>query len=307
MKHLFSFFITFTWLWCTGQETAPQRLRFSFPELPPLVQPALPATVSPGAAVRHTQPSPATDLTTRPLADSLHIYALESTGAWYSENSLGNGVMNPFSSGHALSGTIARIGDGYLSGSSSFITRPALGNVASASLSLSQTVDERLSFSVGLSGNKYHMGRDAWNDYGVFARASYHITDRLTINAFGQHYFHPTFHSVGAMPFVSASAYGGTLGYKISDRVSLDVGVQRYYDPYTGRWKTLPIVAPTIQLAGTPISVDVGGFLYQILHAAFGNKQDYYTPGNRNLPALPIGDPGFNPNSPVRIPDCFRR
>lgn len=306
MKHLFSFLITFTWLWCTGQETAPQGPGFSFPELPPLVQPALPATVSPGAAVRHTQPSPAIDLSTRPLADSLQIYANGYTGAWQ-PNSLDNRMLNPFGSDHALSGAITRIGDGYLSGSSSFTTRPALGNVASATLSLTQTVDERLSFRVGLSGNKYHMGRDAWNDYGVFARASYQITDRLTFNAFGQHYFHPTFHSVGAMPFVNTSAYGGTLGYKISDRVSLDVGAQRYYDPYTGRWKTLPIVAPTIQLAGTPISVDVGGFLYQILHAAFGNKRDYYTPGNRNLPPRPIGDPGFNPNSPVRIPDCFRR
>ena len=153
------------------------------------------------------------------------------------------------------------------------------------------------------------MGREAWNSYGVWGQASWKLSDVFTLNAFGQYYTNQQFHSVASMPFLQDTRYGGTLVIKMSDHFSLDVGAQRYYDVYTGRWRTVPIVAPTLNVMGQPISIDAGGLLYQILDAVLGKGRNYknyndYSPTDHQFNApMPAG---FNPNSPVRIPDALR-
>ena len=109
------------------------------------------------------------------------------------------------------------------------------------------------------------------------------------------------------MPYMQDTRYGGTLGIKMSDKVSLDVGAQRYYDPYLRQWKTVPIIAPTVSVMGQPLSLDVGGLLYQVLDYVFGSSKNGNGYGS-HLPDFRQGPvpAGFNPNSPIRIPDALR-
>lgn len=183
---------------------------------------------------------------------------------------------NPYSRDWQASGVIARLGDGVLGGSGSRASFPALGNVATGSLWVTQTVDERLTLTGGITGSKYHFGREAWNDYGVWGRASYQINGTLSLNAFGQYNFNPHYHSMGAMGITQNSNYGATLGVKVSDNFSVDVGAQRYYDVYSHRWRTIPILAPTVKVLGQPLSVDVGGILYGLLKSLGGGHDGGY-------------------------------
>ena len=126
-------------------------------------------------------------------------------------------------------------------------------------------VGDRFQVTAGVTGSKYHFDRSAWNDYGFFGNASFMINNNLSLNAFGQYHLNQQFHSVAAMPFLGTASYGGTLGWRATDYFSLDVGARRIYDPYTGKWRTLPIVQPTISLVGVPISFDAGPLLYQLI------------------------------------------
>ena len=217
---------------------------------------------------------------------------------------------NPYGRDWASGGVITRVGSGYLTGAGSHTTYPGMGNMASANLAITLPMGDRLQITAGLTGSKYHFDRDAWNDYGVFGNASFALNERFTLNAFGQYYINQRYHSVAVMSFLGSSSYGGTLGWKASDWFSLDMGARRLYDPYTGTWRTLPIVQPTLTVFGAPISFDAGPLIYQMLDNIFGNKQrrDWgdakYQPVS--VPDAIRNQPGFNPNSPVPIPDVFR-
>ena len=183
---------------------------------------------------------------------------------------------NPYSRDWSASGVIARYDNAYLGASGGYTTLPALGTVGSASLSFTGVYDDdRLTLTAGMSGMKYHMGRDAWNDYGFFGRASYRLSDGLSLNLFGQYYLDQRFHSVAAMGYMQDASYGGTLGIKLGDNVGLNLGAQRYYDTYSHRWRTLPVVAPVVNVFGQPMSFDVGGLIYEFVDALIHNNKKY--------------------------------
>ena len=218
---------------------------------------------------------------------------------------------SPYGHDWSSAGVITRVGGGYLTGAGSHSTYPGMGNMASASVAFTMPMGDRLAVTAGLTGSKYHFDNAAWNDYGVFGNASFRLNDRLSLNAFGQYYVNQQFHSVAVMPFLGSSSYGGTLGWRASDKFSLDIGVRRIYDPYTRTWRTLPIVQPTFNLFGAPISFDAGPLIYQLLDNLFGNgknNRDWGDPRYRpvSAPGAVTSQPGFNPNSPVPVPDVFR-
>lgn len=298
-----------------GQESAPIHLELDTRGLTErFMQPITPQLPTPSTSL-FTKP----DLTepirldwrTAPLTDSLRAYDRMDLkmGYIFPTHSVRdyNFVMDPYSRNWSSSGVIATIGSGYLAGAGSFTAMPGLGNVGSASVSLTQPLGERLVVTAGLSGNKYHFGPQVWNSYGVYGNASYRLNERLTLNAFGQYFRNPMIGSVAAMPYMQDTRYGGTLGIKMSNRVSLDVGAQRYYDPYLRQWRTVPIIAPTVNVMGQPLSLDVGGLVYQILENVFGGSKSGNGYGS-HLPDFQKGPvpAGFNPNSPIRIPDALR-
>lgn len=200
---------------------------------------------------------------------------------------------NPFSRDWSAGGEVLRLDQNLsLIGSGSYTAYPALGNIGTGSLGLQAKPIDRLTLGVGANVVKYHMGRSAWNDFGLYVNGSYQLTDALSVNAFGQYYFDQRYHSVGGMGLMQNAVYGGTLGYKFSDSFSLAVGAQRYYDAYTHTWRTVPIVAPTFKIFGAPLTVDVGGLIYNIVEALIYNSSDSHSGY-----AMPSGGSLVNPAS----------
>lgn len=317
MKRVLFIFLTMVALVGAAQEGQTLKLQFDPSTISPqFTMPELPAVVMPASNIKPTFNAnlpTAADLHLdykSQLADSLAVYQHQwrtvtpSLPRFHYDTS-------PYSRDWSSSGVITRVGGGYLTGAGSHTTYPGMGDMASASVAFTMPMGDRFLLTTGLTGSKYHFDREAWNDYGFFANASFRLSDRLSLNAFGQHYVNQLYHSVAAMPFMGVSSYGGTLGWRASDNFSLDVGARRIYDPYTGTWRTLPVVQPTINLFGAPISFDAGPLIYQVLNYMFGSgkhDRDWGDPRYRpvNVPDAVRNQPGFNPNSPVSIPDAFR-
>ena len=318
MKQVLSILMAMVALISMAQESQGLKLQFDQSKInPQFTQPELPTAITPSTNIKPTYnvnlPT-AADLHLdyhNSFADSLAIYQQD-----WNTNSMTalprfRFDTNPYSRDWSSGGVITRVGGGYLTGSGSHTTYPGMGNTASASVAFTMPMGDRFQVTAGLTGSKYHFDRSAWNDYGVFGNASFRINDRLSLNAFGQYYVNQQFHSVAAMPFLGSSSYGGTLGWRASDNFSLDMGVRRIYDPYTGQWRTLPVVQPTFKLFGAPISIDAGPWIYQALDYIFGGSKknrDWGDPKYRpvSVPDVIRNQPGFNPNSPVPIPDAFR-
>ena len=319
MKRVLSILVVLAALVGVAQENQGIKLQFDQSKISPqFTQPELPSVITPATNIKPTfkanLPTAADlklDYTKSGLADSLAIYQQD----WRDERLTAlphfRFDTNPYSRDWSTGGVITRVGNGYLTGASSHTTYLGMGNTTSASVAYTLPIGNRFQLTAGLTGNKYHFDRNAWNDYGAFGNASFRLNDHLSLNAFGQYYANQQFHSVAAMPFLGSSSYGGTLGWRASDNFSLDVGARRIYDPYTGRWRTLPVVQPSFNLFGAPISFDAGPLIYQILDYMFGGgkSRDWGDPKYRpvTVPDAIRNQPGFNPNSPVPIPDAFRR
>lgn len=319
MKRILYIIMALTALTGFSQENQGIKLQFDQSKISPqFTMPAMPMTVMPATNIKPTfsgkLPTAADlqlDFNANRLTDSLAYYQQDWNDNRMSHLPQFRYDTNPYSRDWSSSGVITRVGAGYLTGAGSHTTYPGMGNIASASMALTMPLGDRFQVTAGVTGSKYHVDRAAWNDYGVFGNASFRLNDRFSLNAFGQYYVNQQFHSVAAMPFLGSSSYGGTLGWRANDKFSLDVGARRIYDPYTGRWLTLPVVQPTINVLGAPISFDAGPLIYQLLDGLFGKGKkgrDWGDPRYRPVaaPGAVMNQPGFNPNSPVPIPDAFR-
>lgn len=300
MKRLLAIMMIIVALVGVAQESQTLNLHFDQSKVSPLFNPSVPQAADLRLDYRFTT-----------MSDSLMAYQPAWRDKPFSTMPRLRFDTNPYSRDWSSNGIITRLGPGYLTGAGAHTTYPGMGEVATASVAFSMPMGDRFQLTAGVTGSKYHFDRSAWNDYGIFGNASYRINDRLTLNAFGQYYINQRYHSVAVMPFLGSSSYGGTLGWRASDNFSLDVGARRLYDPYTGRWRTLPVVQPTINLLGAPISFDAGPLIYQLLDGLFGkskSKGDWGDPRYRpvTVPGAVTSQPGFNPNSPVPIPDVFR-
>ena len=318
MKRAISILVMMVALLGSAQESQTIKLQFDQSKISPLfTMPELPTAISPATNIRPTfeaQFPNATELQLNErstMADSLAVYQQ----GWKNDRLTAlphfRYDTNPYSRDWSSGGVITRVGGGYLTGSGSHTTYLGMGDMASASVAFTMPMGERFQVTAGVTGSKYHFDNAAWNDYGVFGSASYRLSDRLSLNAFGQYYVDQRYHSVAAMPFLGSSSYGGTLGWRASDNFSLDVGARRVYDPYTGQWRTLPVVQPTFSLFGAPISFDAGPLIFQWLGNLLGKgkkSNDWGDPRFRpvTVPDAVMKQPGFNPNSPVPIPDAFR-
>lgn len=300
MKRLLAIMMIIVALVGVAQESQTLNLHFDQSKVSPLFNPSVPQAADLRLDYRFAT-----------MSDSLMAYQPAWRDKPFSTMPRLRFDTNPYSRDWSSNGIITRLGPGYLTGAGAHTTYPGMGEVATASVAFSMPMGDRFQLTAGVTGSKYHFDRSAWNDYGIFGNASYRINDRLTLNAFGQYYINQRYHSVAVMPFLGSSSYGGTLGWRASDKFSLDVGARRLYDPYTGRWRTLPVVQPTINLLGAPISFDAGPLIYQLLDGLFGkgkSKGDWGDPRYRpvTVPGAVTSQPGFNPNSPVPIPDVFR-
>ena len=150
---------------------------------------------------------------------------------------------------------------------------PGLGNFNSATVGIAQHIG-RFTVSGALSGYKYHINRNLYNDFGISGSVSYQIDPHFTISVFGNYSSGNVYDSPAAMPYVNFSCFGGSVRYQTGKTFGMELGVQRVFDPNLNRWQTIPIVAPTVNIGNCAVGIDVGGLLHSIINS--GN--DYQRP-----------------------------
>ncbi len=118
-----------------------------------------------------------------------------------------------------------------------------------------------LSVSADASATRYVGPIVNANQWGIGADISYRFSPSISVTAFGQYYTAVPVGNMAAYSFVNSSRYGGYVSY-MGDRVGIDVGAQRYMDPYTMRWVTAPIVTPKVRLwDNVTFELPVGGLI----------------------------------------------
>ena len=107
----------------------------------------------------------------------------------------------------------------------------------------------RWSFSASALADKYRFVGMGFlqTRYGVGGTVGYKVSDALSLHAFGYYYGNSTMISPAANPFLSTNTYGGYADFKLHKNFGVDAGVRRYLNPMTGQWITEPIVSPYIK------------------------------------------------------------
>lgn len=149
----------------------------------------------------------------------------------------------------------------------SYVEQPFFQTYRSAGLGLAGQYGN-FSFLLDASmANYVGMPLGSVNQFGYGGIARYKVSDVISLTAFGHYYTNSTGFSQAAYPFVNATNFGGFVSFS-GDRLGIDLGAERYYDPMRRSWETVPIVTPTIKFDnGVSIGVPVGGAIKSAVEA----------------------------------------
>ena len=137
---------------------------------------------------------------------------------------------------------------GHLSISGATNQMPGLMDFQTSSLSLHQDFG-RFQLSASATANKYWMPMQStlYTQYGFGGTIGYDLSDAVSLQ------------------YVSTTSYGGYADIRFSDRFGSNIGVRRYINPMSGRWTTEPIVTPYIKVKKSRIEFPVGSLLKTLI------------------------------------------
>ena len=143
-----------------------------------------------------------------------------------------------------------------------------------SSLSLHQDFG-RLQLSASATANKYWMPMQStlYTQYGFGGTIGYDLSDAVSLHAFGYYYAHNPLVDPAFSPYVSTTSYGGYADIRFSDRFGSNIGVRRYINPMSGQWTTSPIVTPYFRV-GKRNKVVIDLPLGELLKAAVWGDRD---------------------------------
>ena len=125
---------------------------------------------------------------------------------------------------------------------------PGLLDRESGALTLYQNVG-RWSFSASALADKYRFVGMGFlqTRYGVGGTVGYKVSDALSLHAFGYYYGNSSMISPAVNPYLATTNFGGYADIKFHKNFGVDTGVRRYLNPMTGQWVTEPIVSPYVR------------------------------------------------------------
>ncbi|WP_394366466.1 hypothetical protein [Prevotella heparinolytica] len=165
-----------------------------------------------------------------------------------------------FRGDYRTNGIIMQFHGGALSGAGGQTTLPGIGRFNEASLLYRQVIDRNLSFQLGMDALKLNMSHISGQAFTASGALMYQAADRLAFKVFGSY-------AIGNTYGMTTHRYGGSVLFNVSERFSMEVGVQRYYNAMRGRWETVPMVIPTYNFDKFKLGLDVGGIIYEILRS----------------------------------------
>lgn len=157
--------------------------------------------------------------------------------------------------------------DGVLFGSGRQVSMPGLGRYNEAALGYLHTFNSRLAFQIDVNTMKMNMSHITRAALSTSGTLMYQLSDNVGFKVFGTY-------DIGNSYGMSTNSYGASMTFDMSERFSLETGVQRYYDDMRGRWVTVPIVTPTYHFKKFDLGLDVGGIIYEVLRNVVFDRRD---------------------------------
>lgn len=180
-------------------------------------------------------------------------------------------TASPYAYDFNRSGVVASWKNGFLMGYGSRTTMPVLMSNQNVSFSAVQNVGN-FTFTGGVSADRYFMWRNTMTMFGFNGSVTYNFSDNVSATVFGRYYTGQSYYTMGAMPYMGASGYGGFFSF-MGNTFGMDVGVERYYDSFAGRWITSPIITPKIKFSEKfTLALPVGGLVKELFDEYVFNK-----------------------------------
>lgn len=164
-----------------------------------------------------------------------------------------------FRGDYATGGVIKAFRNGAFYGSGGQTTMPGIGRMNEASVGYVHQFSPQWSVRMDVHAMKMNMPFAVGQFFGTSGAVMYRPSDRIAFKVFGSYYRGQTYG-------MESHSYGGSMTVGMSDRFSVEAGVQRRYNPLRGGWETVPILAPSYKFDKFDLGLDIGGILYEILH-----------------------------------------
>lgn len=207
-------------------------------------------------------------------------------------------TASPYAYDFNRSGVVTSWKNGFLMGYGSRTTMPVMMSNQNVSFSAVQNVGN-FTFTGGVSADRYFMWRNTRTMFGFNGSVKYNFSDNVSATVFGRYYTGQSYYTMGAMPYMGSSGYGGFFSF-MGNTFGMDVGVERYYDSFAGRWVTSPIITSKIKFSEKfTLALPVGGLVKELF-------DDYVFKNNKNqgpiimpettpMPGpIPFGPPEIN-------------
>ena len=154
---------------------------------------------------------------------------------------------------------------------------PGIGRINEVSALRSQQFTDRFSLQAAVVATQLNMEFFHRHVLQLQAQMGYRLTDQLTLHLFGSYDTGNPYNPYGRQ-------WGGSLEWRINPRFGLEGGVRRSYDAVTGRWETLPIVAPYYNFGSKfRLQIDVGPLIQQLLRSAIDGHEGHGSKGSPTI------------------------
>ena len=154
-------------------------------------------------------------------------------------------------------------------GSGSQTSIPGIGRMNEAAVGYARQLNDRLALQASINAVKLNMSHFNAQAFGLSTALTYRADEHLWFTAYGSA-------NMGRFPGMKTYQYGGTMGFDIGERFSLELGVERYYNSMTGRWETRPVVIPTYKFNDKfKLGFDVGPLIYEVIRGIVTDKKDH--------------------------------
>ena len=141
----------------------------------------------------------------------------------------------------------------YINTYSTYNTYPTMGTYIEAGAAYTHQLGDRWEVTGGMYTTKYTMPslvHGSRFDAGFNGSLVYRINDRIRIRGVGQYSFNGEQNAANGYltPVAPQSYYGVIMELKINEWLELHGGMERVLDPVKGKWTTVPVLYPVINI-----------------------------------------------------------